>query len=786
MATQVMEKLYPPTIKGSIPAFYLDETEGTATIAVPFLMNKAVSVEDVAYFSLKVKTVQTNTFLFSLTSDPGSTQTYISEKVVKFTINNKPKEGEENKLQKIKLGQYLKIQLAYNGIDDAVGYYSTVGIIKYTSKPSLYIKELSSSGISIFYPIYTGIFQSGEDKSERPYSYCFTLYDNNQQVIEKSDWLLHNSTILIDSIDSQSVEQTLDTYSFDFVPKSNVKYYVQYGVRTLNDLEIFSQMYPCMETAIVKPSFKGTLVAENIFDEGYINLSFEVNNINETIPDGLLLEIARADNNGNYENWRVLKRVYFNNYLSASTWNFQDFTIEQGVYYKYSFREYNNTNNYSTRMITDVIYADFEDMFLWDGYRQLKIRFNPKVSSFKTTIQESKTDTIGSKYPFFFKNGVVGYKEFPISGLLSYLIDKNKTFIKPTDNFQIVFDAFIRQKTPGIDNRDFFSETTNLVNYNFCEERKFKLRILDWLNNGEIKLFRSPAEGNYLVRLMNISLSPEDKLSRLIHTFSSTAYEIQDFNYQNLINLGFIQINEPEEIKEYFKSINLGDFSESIKEINNIYEYIKIEVPSIPGKDGYYFRFYDNSENYKVYVRPGANLTINLKDTTIPVIYYYDSDNDGFSGDGIIITYKYKEAIVITDQLGTSQDALQLVTQVKTFFGPTEIDIYEDGSNIDKIFNIKFEPKEISSIYECRPIALAQKNDGGLQYYDDNLRLVDCEEDSNKIILTYKTDNDEEEESVFTSSPILNINTNNLIKIKIGSQYFLNLAYQIHTEGGQS
>lgn len=785
MATQVMEKLYPPTIKGSIPAFYLDETEGTATIAVPFLMNKAVSVEDVAYFSLKVKTVQTNTFLFSLTSDPGSTQTYISEKVVKFTINNKSKEGEENKLQKIKLGQYLKIQLAYNGIDGAVGYYSTVGIIKYTSKPSLYIKELSSSGISIFYPIYTGIFQSGEDKSERPYSYCFILYDNNQQVIEKSDWLLHNSTILIDSIDSQSVEQTLDTYSFDFVPKPNVKYYVQYGVRTLNNLEIFSQMYPCMETAIVKPSFKGTLVAENIFDEGYINLSFKVDNINETIPEGLSLEIARADNNGNYENWRVLKRVYFNNYLSASAWNFQDFTIEQGVYYKYSFREYNNTNNYSIRMITDAIYADFEDMFLWDGYRQLKIRFNPKVSSFKTTIQESKTDTIGSKYPFFFKNGVVGYKEFPISGLLSYLIDKNKTFIKSTDNFQIVFDAFIRQKTPGIDNRDFFSETTNLVNYNFCEERKFKLRILDWLNNGEIKLFRSPAEGNYLVRLMNISLSPEDKLSRLIHTFSSTAYEIQDFNYQNLINLGFIQVNEPEEIKEYFKSINLGDFSESIKEINNIYEYIKIEVPSIPGKDSYYFRFYDNSEDYKVCVRPGANLTINLKDTTIPVIYYYDSDNDGFSGDGIIITYKYKEATVITGQLGTSQNALQLVTQVKTFFGPTEIDIYEDGSNIDKIFNIKFEPKEISSIRECRLIALAQKNDGGLQYYDDNLHLVDCEEDSDKIILTYKTD-DGEEESVFTSSPILNINTDNLIKIKIGSQYFLNLAYQIHIEGGQS
>jgi len=63
-------------------------------------------------------------------------------------------------------------------------------------------------------------------------------------------------------------------------------------------------------------------------------------------------------------------------------------------------------------------------MFLSDGTRQLKIRFNPKVSSFKTTILEQKVDTIGSKYPFFFRNGNVYYKEFPISGLISRLMDE--------------------------------------------------------------------------------------------------------------------------------------------------------------------------------------------------------------------------------------------------------------------------------------------------------------------------------------------------------------------------
>jgi len=34
------------------------------------------------------------------------------------------------------------------------------------------------------------------------------------------------------------------------------------------------------------------------------------------------------------------------------------------------------------------ILADFEDMFIYDGKRQLKVKFNPKVSSFKNTIPE--------------------------------------------------------------------------------------------------------------------------------------------------------------------------------------------------------------------------------------------------------------------------------------------------------------------------------------------------------------------------------------------------------------
>jgi hypothetical protein len=54
---------------------------------------------------------------------------------------------------------------------------------------------------------------------------------------------------------------------------------------------------------------------------------------------------------------------------------------------------------------------------------------------------------------------------------------------------------------------------------NYYKERQFKLEALEWLSDGKPKLFRSAAEGNYIVRLMNVSLSPVDSLGRMLHNF---------------------------------------------------------------------------------------------------------------------------------------------------------------------------------------------------------------------------------------------------------------------------
>jgi hypothetical protein len=93
---------------------------------------------------------------------------------------------------------------------------------------------------------------------------------------------------------------------------------------------------------------------------------------------------------------------------------------------------------------------------------------------------------------------------------------------------------------------DFKTPTTDLTSPNFRTERKFKLKVLDWLNNGKPKLFKTSGEGNYIVRLMNVSLSPNDTVGRLLHSFSATAYEIAEYNRDNLnkYNLNKIEVEQ--------------------------------------------------------------------------------------------------------------------------------------------------------------------------------------------------------------------------------------------------
>lgn len=505
-----MAKLYPPHIEGALPAFCGN------TLIIPFEHSRAVSQSEITGYHFILKDIQQSMI--------------VTQGQVLATAASQDSSGNWELTMQINVSQlspgtFYKLQLAYvKGIQ--VGFFSDVGIIKYIQKPEVKIVGLNQSGINNHVYQYQLEYKCN-DSTEKLYSTEFILARGSQDnPIDTSGEIIHNTN-------NDSYYEGHENYEFlqELDPKQS--YWIYAKIKTTSGYEMTTPFYP-LAAEVGIPIQNGRILKPVLdFDNGCISLY--------TMSDGLTsitgqFRLVRADEKENFAIWHRLvdlslsaRNITTNNpYL---LW--RDFTIEQGSNYIYALMQKNDAGHYSSKIKADVIYADFEDSFLFDGDHQLRIRFDPKVSSFKITVQEAKTDTIGGRYPIIQRNGYTNYKEFPISGLISHLSDPDGYFnqpiaqIKYLDNETVVTDT-----TDAINGMNY---TTNLNGKNVALERTFKLQVLDWLNNGQPKLFRSPTEGNYLVRLLNISLSPIDTLGRMLHSFSATAYEIDESTPEKLI-----------------------------------------------------------------------------------------------------------------------------------------------------------------------------------------------------------------------------------------------------------
>ena len=505
-------KLNPPQIESKIPAFY------GYSLDIPFNITRAVSPADFNKISVIIKTVQNNVEKLNCIVDTYYYDSLAQTYHALIDIENY-NELNSDKMFVPQIGQYYKIQLALvNKVDESIGYYSSVGVVKYTSKPQVEIQNKNDNYRHRY--TYTGVYsQKNGDTTEKVYSYCFNLYNEKNNLVATSGQLIH------DNSKDQDFYQSVDTWTVRKNLDANVVYEIEYNVITVNGLSVSSGRYKVIESETTAPNIHANLSAVNSFDDGYITLTLVGDRSNALINGRFIL--MRSSSEDNFESWYELTKFDLSNWNSSTDKIIcKDYTIQQGIKYLYAIRAYNSVGLFSNRMmnIEGPVVADFEDAFLYDGERQLKIRFNPKVSSFKSTILETKTDTIGGKYPFIFRNGNVEYKEFPISGLISLLGDENNEFLS----------GLVAGADEIIDELGHWMTTDN-----FRKERQFKMLVLSWLTNGKPKLFRSPAEGNFIIRLMNTSLSPNDTLGRMLHTFQSTAYEIAEFNFDNLKTYGF-------------------------------------------------------------------------------------------------------------------------------------------------------------------------------------------------------------------------------------------------------
>ena len=702
-----MAKLYPPYIEGTLPAFIKESNTGNVNIYVPFEYNKGVGANEISNsFIIKVKSVQNDVLLNEFAGSIDNTR----DKVAKFSI--------DKSLFEFQIGQYYKIQMAFQDTSGEIGYYSTVGVAKCTSQPQVTIvsdfKTLEEGKINgVSFNSFYGVYEQTEDTTEKLYSSYFQIKDAFGNIVYKSESNEHS--VQNDSETFLAQEELILNVDLD----PDEIYKLQFFVTTTNNLEVSSPIYRIQQQKSLPMNLKGALVAELDKEAACINVSIQgaiIDNKEEEVKGLFLLSREDSSNPNVWE--EMTKFVLLGENPTKQI--YKDFVIEQGKTYTYSLQQFNSNKIYSARKKSNMVFSDFDDMYLFDGERQLRLQFNPQVSNFKTQLAETRTETIGSKYPFFFRNARVGYKVFPISGLISMLMDEMDYFVKDKEILKENFNID-RSKTAAFNAGNAPYRHTDLLSKNIISERLFKLKVLDWFNDGKVKLFKSPTEGNYLVRLMETSMSPNTALGRTLHTINTTAYECADYNYKNLVKYNLVAAVDEVSLDEYeyeetwrtytftFENIqkNLApvfskgagiDFISEIgltKDMKPGSSLTSLElIDFLPGTEFYV------GENIKIGVA-GSYRVKGAKNLDAIQLKALPKDKTLYDLEGAVIKYSYfaKTKQDIFDAISRIENSIDKYRQVIGKHDNILADCNHEIERLSEIFRIDFHKRPIEYIY---------------------------------------------------------------------------------------
>ena len=514
-----MAKLNPPILEGIIPCFFeitIPNTNPVQTqvpLDIPFVMNRSVALADISAMRLKFKTIG-GVELGDVRINKSLITVEGTSAIINIPELRTLDEGAGNSIyQKLNIGQYYKIQLAYvSNNDSIVGYYSSVGVIKFTAEPFYGVAQPEVE-YAVAYPEYDGTYMPNPlDPTEKWYSYQFDLIEENVGIIDTTEEQLHTN-INVD------YERYIITKDLD----SSKNYTVRFTVTTVNKKVLTAEEIIVFDTLPAFPETCTINVARN-YDNGYFTVSVSGEDLSN---DTYILWRYSSKT----QEWDLLSKKY---HLSDT---YYDFTIEDGVEYTYALQAEAQDILVPTseRKLATPQVAHFEDMFISDKERQLKIRFNPKVNTFKIITFEAKTDTLGGEFPVFSKNGNAKYRQIDFGGLVSYLMDEQDLFhVFPSE-----VESF-RKETNNTHNDPQISSTAT-TNENIHKERVFRTAVMNWLTNGEPKYFRSITEGNYIIKLLNPSFTPNDTTGRMIYSFTTTSYEMDKDTRENLIKYNLVE-----------------------------------------------------------------------------------------------------------------------------------------------------------------------------------------------------------------------------------------------------
>ena len=571
--------LYPPIVASSMPAF--DINSGVVRIYYTLSSYNTARKDDIQLIqiSLRRQSSNVNVLKNEIMNKTFGIQNDIDKPLNRYYIEIFNTDLKEN----FEVDAIYKVQLRFcEGNQSTVNInsyseWSTVCIIKPIQAPQFYIndfytgvqpKETDHNTYFYSFPDFIGIYKQGESCSEKLKHWRLRLLSKQYTksdlssiedfVLADSGWILNNANNY--NLNDSSVVLSC---SLPYQMKDQSDYKLYFEIQTKNGYyNNLLYTFTCNIQNMNK--ITGKLFTYINEEEGYIKLDFKSD---ENKMCNLL--IRRTDSRSNFLKWEDLK--YFE-ILDNLSFTYYDFTVQSGTFYKYLVQKIDargrrGTPIYSQSKSNIGVMAEWQHAFLLEstgngsieGVKQLKLKYDFQISSYKTNVSENKTDTIGSKYPFIRRNGNMYYRTFPISGTITQFMDEASLF---TSSQQLFNNKFTQYK-------NFKGQIEKYCNkYDYTYERKFREKVEQFLYNSKPKLYKSMQEGNIFIKLMDISLTPKNQLSRLVYSFSATAYqidqaEIKTYNNYGLINIGTFNPNISDK-KTHLAQITSYDFNNNI------------------------------------------------------------------------------------------------------------------------------------------------------------------------------------------------------------------------------
>lgn len=492
---------------------------------------------------------------------------------------------EESELKEKKTGssargflrnRYYKVQLRFceenYSMEKLFSEWSSVALFKCIDKPVIVFNEPSYQynilGFN-FIDIYGQLFfydEAGQpiNSNETLKSYKFSLKDGTGKVVEQSNTLFsenfandfrYSFKTRIDNTTSQSYVIILN-----YETSSGYKglYEQNFEVKNIEEAYCSVKFKAKVNNTAAAIQFQvdDLEASSDFFEEG--------NRINFTIKRSSILTRFTV-----WEDINQYSFIYYQDMMpSLIPYKWTDLTVENGVWYQYVLQVTVIKNGRQYSQIFDCqkdeedmgytlpdiqgyfFMVDFQELFLVDNNHQLKIKFNPKITSYSKKTTETVVDTIGGQYPFIRRNGTVNYKTLSISGLISIAAeDYQEAFLS---SVEVIQDSRFNEEEPdaifqGLDlsfyNRENrykdYTQLYNLYNINnninqdVFLETEYREKVLDFLTNSSFKLLKTPNNRNLLVKLMDVRLEPEDTLGGFLYSFSATAYQVDSTSIVN-------------------------------------------------------------------------------------------------------------------------------------------------------------------------------------------------------------------------------------------------------------